>query len=77
MMMMMTMMTACMRRGLYNTLLSGTLPPSVGNLRKLSSMCGRLLSFAVTVCGVLLVFDGFTTYIRVHRTCAYYARCFC
>ena len=38
MMIMMVMMTACMRRYLSNTQLSGTLPPSVGNLTALTDM---------------------------------------
>ena len=47
--MMMMMMTGYMRRYLSDTQLSGTLPPSVGNLTALNYMCGRLLSSAVTV----------------------------
>ena len=55
MMIMMMMMTACMRRQLYDTQLSGTLPPSVGNLTALREMCGRLLSFSVTVYSVFAI----------------------
>ena len=69
-MMMMIMMAACMRRDLSDTQLSGTLPPSVGNLTALKFMCGRLLSSAASVwrrCPMAFVAD-------IRRSCT---RCGC
>ena len=61
MMIMMVMMTACMRRELFNTQLSGTLPPGVGNLTALSKMCGCGVLYGWRCCvgaGVILCGGG-------------------
>ena len=44
-----------MRRRWYDTQLSGTLPPSVGNLTALTTMCGGLPCLSVTAHSVFAI----------------------